>query len=466
MALRKLLGQTAIYGVSSVVARVLNYFLVPLYTRLLAPELYGIVSEFYVYIAMVSVVLSHGMETAYFRYAPKTKSAFATAWASVGFVGLIFLLGASFGSESIAHLLHRDGYQHLVLLSAFILALDAWVVIPLARLRERKKPGKFALVRLTGIGVNLVLNLWFFLIQGWVEIEAIFWANAISSFVVLALLVDMKSYRLWRFSFKLWRRMMRFAWPIALAGLAYVANEGIDRAFLRFLLPPEEGDYMVGIYSACYKLSIIMSLCVQAFRMGIEPYFFQGDAEKEKTLRRLMHLFSWFGGLVFFGVMSQLFWLKGFIGENYHEGLAVVPILLLANGMLGVYFNLSYWYKTKNKTIYGALFSLLGAVITLGGNYFFIPKFGYMASAWSTLGCYFLMVLVSYLCGRKQGLVNYNVFRIGLYWLFPVGVFVLAGSWLANPVPSVFVSLFFIAFWLYLGYRFELKPMKLTRHES
>ncbi|MFT6717949.1 MAG: O-antigen/teichoic acid export membrane protein [Sphingobacteriales bacterium] len=462
--LQKILGQTAIYGLSSVVARVLNYFLVPLYTRLLLPEAYGVVSEFYAYIAIFAVILSHGMETAFFRFGEKSPSAKGTAFRSITFFAILLCGSAFIFPQEIATLIDRGEFSHLIYLSAIILILDSLAIIPLSELRLTGKPIPFASARLIGIVVNLSLNIYWFVGVGWIDITAIFWANIAGSAATLIFVFargGWKGLLVWDNS--LWQKMGKYAWPIAIAGLAYVINEAIDRILLRYLLPADTADYMVGIYSACYKLSILMSLCVQAYRMGVEPYFFNSsDAAKEQNLKRLMYLFSWFGGGLFMAICSQMFWLKGFIGENYHEGLFVVPILVFANGMLGVYFNLSYWYKSTDKTYYGALFSVFGALITLAINIALIPTLGYLASAWATLLCYLGMTVLSAWQGHKKSPVHYNWFRIGFYWLVPVLVYFCFQSFFNTTLTSLFVSLPFGVLWFLLGYKTEIKKKATT----
>jgi len=419
--LKKLASQTAIYGLSSVVGRLLNYLLVPLYTRYFLPAEYGVVTELYAYVAFLVVMLTYGMETAFFRFSKKeeTTKVYSTTLislliSSVVFVGLIFL-----NSSAISQWLGYANHPEYIQFFALIIGMDAVASISFAKLREQDKAMRFAFIRIINIMVNIGLNLYFIVYQEY-GIAYIFIANLVASAITLLMLFPQMISSSWVFDKKLWKKMMIYALPLLIAGLAGMTNETIDRILLKHLLPNTDiAASELGLYGAFYKLSIIMILFIQTFRFAAEPFFFAQEKEgnSRKIYADVMKYFTIIMAIIFLGVTIFYDVIKGFLGSEYHDerGFLVVSILLLANLFLGIYYNLSIWYKLTEKTKYGAYLSIFGAIITLSLNFTLIPVLGFVGCAWATLVCYFSMTVASYYLGKRHFSVPYQVKRIALY---------------------------------------------------
>jgi O-antigen/teichoic acid export membrane protein len=435
-ALRKLAGQTAIYGLSSILARFLNFLLTPLYTSkgVFPPEEFGVITSFYAWAAFLAVLISFGMETTYFRFAnaphPQPLSrgegrnaagAYATAFFAVAGIALPFMLLSALFPDAIAAAMRYPEHGQLVWMLAIALGLDAMTAIPMARLRHEGKPWRFVAVNMSNIGITVALSLYFFAYRKphdpSIDVSYVFLINLVASGVKFLLLVPQWP-RFAQFDRALLKPMRAFAWPLAIAGLAGMVNETADRAVLIYLLPTDTADAQIGIYGACYKLAVIITLFIQAFRMGAEPFFFSHAKEKNSaaTFARIMNLFVAVCMTAFLVVMLFLDVFKWFIpNPDFHEGLRVVPILLLANVFLGIYYNQSVWYKLTDKTKVGSTISIIGAGITLVLLFTLIPSLGYMGAAWATLACYFSMAVISYVWGQKHYPIPYNVSRVLLY---------------------------------------------------
>ena len=419
--LKKLASQTAIYGLSSVVGRLLNYLLVPLYTRYFLPAEYGVVTELYAYVAFLVVMLTYGMETAFFRFSKKeeTTKVYSTTLislliSSVVFVGLIFL-----NSSAISQWLGYANHPEYIQFFALIIGMDAVASISFAKLREQDKAMRFAFIRIVNIMINIGLNLYFIVYQEY-GIAYIFIANLVASVITLLMLFPQMISSSWVFDKKLWKKMMIYALPLLIAGLAGMTNETIDRILLKHLLPNTDmAASELGLYGAFYKLSIIMILFIQTFRFAAEPFFFAQEKEgnSRKIYADVMKYFTIIMAIIFLGVTIFYDVIKGFLGSEYHDerGFLVVSILLLANLFLGIYYNLSIWYKLTEKTKYGAYLSIFGAIITLSLNFTLIPVLGFVGCAWATLVCYFSMTVASYYLGKRHFSVPYQVKRIALY---------------------------------------------------
>ena len=419
--LKKLASQTAIYGLSSVVGRLLNYLLVPLYTRYFLPPEYGVVTELYAYVAFLVVMLTYGMETAFFRFSKKeeTTKVYSTTLislliSSVVFVGLIFL-----NSSAISQWLGYANHPEYIQFFALIIGMDAVASISFAKLREQDKAMRFAFIRIVNIMINIGLNLYFIVYQEY-GIAYIFIANLVASVITLLMLFPQMISSSWVFDKKLWKKMMIYALPLLIAGLAGMTNETIDRILLKHLLPNTDmAASELGLYGAFYKLSIIMILFIQTFRFAAEPFFFaqEKDGGSRKIYADVMKYFTIIMAIIFLGVTIFYDVIKGFLGSEYHDerGFLVVSILLLANLFLGIYYNLSIWYKLTEKTKYGAYLSIFGAIITLSLNFTLIPVLGFVGCAWATLVCYFSMTVASYYLGKRHFSVPYQVKRIALY---------------------------------------------------
>ena len=440
--IKKLASQTAIYGVSSIFGRFLNYLLVPLYTYYFSTAEYGVVSEFYAYAGFFSVLLLFGLETGYFRFRNKEQPnhdvAYSTALIFVVLVNLVFFLCILAINTQLSAALHYADHPEYVLWFSIILALDAIASIPFARLRAENKAVRFAGIKITEIILTVLLSLFFIVYcrkiyqeapQSWIAliydptigVGYIFIANLVASVCKFLLLAPQLKGLTWGFDRDLFVRMIRYSGPMVVIGFAGIINEMLDRALLKYLLPYDSHTnmQMLGIYSACYKLSILMSLFIQAFRYAAEPFFFAyaDKSDASKVYAQVLKFFVIFCVFIFLLVTLFIDFFQYFIGTDFRAGLEVVPILLLANLCLGIYVNLSIWYKLTDRTLMGAFVSLAGAGLTIVLNIWWIPVWGYVGSAWATLICYASMAIVSYLLGRKYYPVAYEVKRV-LFYIF------------------------------------------------
>lgn len=466
--LKQLLGQSAIYGLSSVVGRLLNYLLVPLYTRVFSPFEYGQVSLLYAYAALLLIVLTYGMETAYFRFSQTTKHAqkvYSTALLSLLFTTGVFFILISTAVQPIAESMSFGSHPEYIQYIALIVGLDALASISFAKLRQEHRAWRFAVIRLINIALNIALNLFFIVYCPFhmaqeethpfisavysadLGIAYIFIANLLASAITLLLLLPQMLACPWRIDRALWLKMMPYALPLMLAGLAGMINETLDRVLLNALLPTDLASSEIGLYSAFYKLSIIMTLFIQTFRFAAEPFFFAQEKRKDAKLiyAKVMKYFLIVTAFIFLTVMMYYDIVKQFIGPNFHDerGATIVPILLLANLFLGIYYNLSVWYKLTEKTIYGAWMALFGAAITIGMNLLLIPSLGFVGSAWATLCCYALMVLLSYFLGRKQYPVPYPLLRMGGYFVMTMCLYFISVHW---PKGMAFNTCYLLVF--------------------
>lgn len=479
-ALRKLAGQTAIYGLSSIVARFLNFLLTPLYTSkgVFPPEEFGVITAFYAWAAFLLVMLTFGMETTFFRFANRKeldpKRAYGTAFFAVTFLALPFMGLSVLFQDGIAAAMRYPEFGKLVWMLALALGLDALTAIPMARLRHEGKPWRFVAVNMTNIGITVALSLYFFAyrkpLDPSIDVSYVFLINLVASAVKCLLLAPTwplpeRSRRgglIIPFDRALLKPMLSFAWPLAIAGLAGMVNETADRAVLKFLLPADVADKQLGIYGACYKLAVLITLFIQAFRMGAEPFFFSHakEANSRETFARIMNLFVAVCMAAFLVVMLFLDVFKWFIpNPAYHEGLRVVPILMLANVFLGIYYNQSVWYKLTDRTKAGSSISLIGAGITLVLLFVLVPRFGYMGAAWATLACYFSMAVISYAWGQKHYPIPYNVTRVLLYMAGAVVLWWGAEQVHLPGVADQFLRALLLTFYVAVVFRTERRSL-------
>lgn len=440
--LRKLAGQTAIYGASSIVARFLNYLLTPLYTSrgVFAPAAFGVITGLYAWTAFLNVVLTYGMETTYFRFATKHQGnprIFATSAWLLAFTSSMFIAAGLLFSHPIAEAIGYPEHVFSVRMLIAIIGVEAATAVPLASLRLKERPWKFAGVNIFSVLVIVLGNLFIFLYckprfdagQTNALIDAVysptlgvgyvFLINLIGSVLKFLVLVPEwpSPFRKGEggFDTKLLKPMLAFGLPLLVAGLAGMTNETADRVLMKHLLPADEADAQIGIYGASYKLSILITLFIQAFRFAAEPFFFSHAKEKDsrQTFARIMNIFVAVCMGAFLLVMLFLDLFRWFIpNPAYWSGLVVVPILLMANVFLGIYYNQSVWYKLSDRTSAGGAISIIGAVITLVLLFWWIPIFGYLGAAWATFICYGSMTVVSYLWGQKHYPIPYNVGRV------------------------------------------------------
>ncbi|HTA84354.1 MAG TPA: oligosaccharide flippase family protein [Bacteroidia bacterium] len=438
---KALAGQTIVYGVPSIVGRLLNYLLVPLYTRAFSTSDFGTVTSLYAYVSFLNIVLTYGMETSLFnfsRMAEDKKKVFSTILTSVTVSSLIFLSLAYVFRFNIAAFVKDPTHPDFIVWVALILSADALASVAFAKLREQNKARNFAIIKSFNILIYILFNIFFIVIcpkiyadpsnvlYGLVQyiynpnlgVGYVFISNVASSVITLFMLLPTMAKAGIHFDMQLWKRIMPYALPLLLAGLAGMVNETLDRIILLYLLPDDIAKQQIGIYGACYKISIIITMFVQAFRYAAEPYFFAHSKDEDfyKMFADVTKYFIIGCLLIFLGTMFNLSWIQYFVGKNFRSGLAVVPILLMANLCLGVFYNLSMWYKLAHKTMYGAYLTIFGAVITIAINVIFIPIYGYMASAWATLICYAATMVASYITSRKHFPVKFDMPRIGLYF--------------------------------------------------
>jgi O-antigen/teichoic acid export membrane protein len=435
--LRKLASQTAIYGLPTIVGRLLNYFLTPLYTYQFSTTEFGDVTSAYAYVSFLLVFLTYGMETTLFRFSqtePEKEKVYSTALFSLLGTSIVFAIVTCAFAGPIAEKLKFSGHSEYVIWFALILASDAFSAIPFARLREQNKAKRFAVIKSLNIAINIGLNVFFIgfcksvheaphsVFKPFVDlvydpsigIGYIFISNLAASVVTVLLLCPEIFSVKWKLDPQLWKRMMQYGLPLLVAGLAGMINETLDRTLIPHLIPGELGKSMNGIYGACYKIAILMTIFIQAFRFAAEPFFFSHSKEKDakQTYAHIMKFFVIICSVIFLGTMMNMEWIQYFVGKQFRVGLPVVPILLLANLFLGIFINQSIWYKLTGQTAYGAILTIFGALITVAFNFYWIPRIGYMGSAWATLICYAAMMVVSYFWGNKHYPVNYDLKRI------------------------------------------------------
>lgn len=506
--LTKLAKQTAIYGIPTIVSRFLNYFLTPLYAYNLATYDYGVISELYSYIALLMVVLTYGMETSFFRYSQHEKhsgSAYGTAFGSLIISTLFFLILALGLTSPVASGLGYIGRERYLRLAILILGLDALRAIPFAYLRGQQKAMRFALIKTIDIMTNISFNLFFILLCPFILQHTsntslwhkavscffnpddllfyIFLSNLLASMISLLLLMpEFRRFR-WRMDKKQWSTMFKYGFPIMIGGLAGMINETFDRVVLKYLItipkelissPELAKQYamsQLGIYGACYKAAMLISLFIQAYRFAAEPFFFSKmrDKDAKQTYADAMKYMVIFLSIVFLGIMLYIDLIAFMVDKPYREGMRIVPVLLLANIFLGTYYNISIWYKVTDKTHFGAYISLIGAVITLVLNIILVPLMGYMGAAWATFFCYLVIMILAYFFGQKYYPVPYPVLRTAGYVLAAVILWLLSTLLSPNNVVQRYIvkTLFFLSFVVGI-YFFEFRktlPILLS-HEN
>jgi len=482
--IKKLAGQTAIYGVPSIVGRILGYLLVPLYTRVFTQAEYGSYSVFYSYIAFFLIVLTYGMETAFFRFSESTgkhRHIFGVSQISIYLTTVLFLIITLPLSGVISGWIEYPAYTHLVIWTLLIIAMDVLSAVPFARLRSENKAIRFALIKMINITTNILLNLFFILllpelIKNWEgkshyhaiswmyrsdwNIEYVFISNMAASFLTLVMLWKPLTDVRVTFDFETWKTLIVYGFPLMIAGFAGIVNETMDRIMLRYILPEDIAEQQVGIYSACFKIAIIMSIFIQAYRYSAEPFFFRQAADRNspQLYARIMNYFVIACSLIFLVTLLYLDIIIYFIGPDFREGAGVIPVLLLSHLFLGIYFNLSIWYKLNNKTQYGAYIAIMGAVITIALNFVLIPYMGYRGSAWVSLICYFSMMMISYFWGQKQFPIPYNPVKMFGYPLMALAIFLISGTLPGFPLfTGLAINSLLILVFLAIAWRFDLR---------
>ena len=422
--LKSLAKDTAIYGLSSIVGRFLNYLLVPLYTYYMPHETgdYGVSTNIYAYTALILVLLTFGMETTLFRFANderyKPDTVFSTAMATIGSLTTVFLLMIFGFIGPISQALGYEHHHEYLLMMAVVVALDALQAIPFSYLRYQKRAIRFASLKLLFIAMNIALNLFYFVVLGKTTVFYVFFINLIcTGFITLFFLPDL--FRIeWKFDGKLLSTMLSYSWPILILGIAGILNQVADKIIFPLVYPDkEQANVLLGDYGSCVKIAMIMAMITQAFRYAYEPIVFakSKDADKTEYYASAMKYFLIFTLLAFLCVVGWMPVLQYIIGERYREGLGVVPIVMAAEIMMGVYFNLSFWYKLIDKTIYGAWFSLTGCAVLFAVNILLIPEYSYWACAWGGVAGYGTAMVLSYIIGQQKNPIPYPMKDIATY---------------------------------------------------
>ena len=430
--LKTIFKDTAIYGLSSIIGRFLNYLLVPLYTAQLSAASggYGIITNIYAYVAVWLVLLTFGMETTYFRFTNKThtdsETVYGTTLISVGSVSLIFAAIVLALLSPISQLMGYGEHPEYVGVMAVTVAIDAFLCIPFAHLRQQKKAIKFAALKLLNIVVSIALNVLYFAVLDGKDVGYAFYINLVcTALLAVCLFTEYTGFR-WKLDKKLLRTMLSYSWPILVLGIAGILNQTADKMLFPYIYKDSDMLEQLGIYGACSKIAMIMAMITQAFRFAYEPIVFAGvkDKDQHEMYAQAMKYFIIFTLLAFLMVVGYMDILKYIIRQpEYWVGLKVVPIVMAAEIMMGIYFNLSFWYKVIDKTIWGAVFSGIGCAVLLVVNIVFVPKYGYVACAWGGFAGYGVAMLTSYFVGQKYYPINYPLKEISVYLLLAFALF-------------------------------------------
>ncbi len=457
--LKGLAKDTAIYGLSSIVGRFLNYLLVPLYTHYMPKDSgdYGVSVNIYAYTALVLVILTFGMETTLFRFANKDDehpdTVFSTAMTVVGTLSLLFLGGLFVFITPVSNLLGYADHHEYLLMMAAVVVLDAIQAMPFSYLRFQKRPLKFASLKLLFILFNILLNVFYFVVLGKTEVFYVFcinlWCTGLITFFFIPDFLKVK----WRFDIALLKRMLGYSWPILVLGIAGILNQTADKIIFPLVCDETNAQAQLGVYGACVKVAMIMAMITQAFRYAYEPIVFSKakDKDSKEYYAVAMKYFIIFTLFAFLCVMGYMDILKHIIGSEYREGLVTVPIVMAAEIMMGIYFNLSFWYKLIDKTIWGAWFSLAGCVVLIAINVIFIPRYGYMACAWGGFVGYATAMLLSYFVGQHYNPIRYDLKGIFTYIFVALVLFVAMSylpegwaTWLRLGINTLFIGLFLV----------------------
>ena len=472
--LKSLVKDTAVYGLSSIVGRFLNYLLVPLYTAKISAASggYGVVTNLYAYTALILVVLTFGMETTLFRFANKEEErpheVFSTAMLVVGTLSVAFLAIIFGFIDEISALIGYADRQEFVLMMATVVALDALQAIPFSFLRFQKRAVRFASLKLLFIILNIGINVLYFLVLGKTDVFYVFSINLVcTAFITFFFVPDLLKIH-WSFNPRLLRQMLTYSWPILVLGIAGILNQTADKIIYPYVRTGLQGEVELGIYGACVKIAMVMAMITQAFRYAYEPFVFgkAKDSDSRQTYAKAMKYFIVFTLLAFLVVVGYMDILKYIIGRGYWEGLKVVPIVMGAEILMGIYFNLSFWYKLIDKTIWGLWFSLAGCAVLIAVNIIFIPKYGYMACAWGGVAGYGTATLLSYFVGQRKYPIRYPLGSIFVYILIAAAFTALMmmqpvtwPAWERIGINSILILLFIG----HIIYHEWLKPHK-TRH--
>lgn len=486
--IKSLAKDTAVYGLSSIIGRFLNWCLVPLYTKLFLPDEYGVVTFVYTVVALALIVLTYGMETGFFRFANHDRwkdplEVYSTALISLAVSSTVFVAAICAFAGPISGAMKCEGHSEYVIIMTVCVAIDAFLALPYSYLRYRSRPIRFATLRLVNIGLNIGLNLFFLLLCPWLlkhfpasvdwfydadfGIGYIFLSNLIASAVNLVMMIPELRGFAWRFNIRLWNEMLRYSAPLLVLGVAGIMNQTVDK-LLYPSLAPVKADAMtgLGIYGANYKIAIVMVMFIQAFRFAYEPFIFSQAREKGENKNQAyadaMKYFVIFGLIIFMGVMFYLDIIKYFISPDYFSGLKVVPVIMLAELFFGIFFNLSLWYKLSDKTIWGMWFSLFGLAITVVLNIILVPRYGYIGCAVAAFCSYGAMMIASYFIGQHKYPIKYPVGRIAAYGLLAAVMYAVGMYLPGSDIVRYLVRAAIIVTFVTVVVRVEHIPLKST----
>ena len=458
--MKSLAKDTAIYGLSSIIGKFLNYLLVPLYTYVLArTEDYGIVTNLYAWTALLLVILTYGMETGFFRFANREgydpKSVYKTAYLTLFTTSALFtLLVVIFRQPLSATLGYADHSEFVAMMFATV-AVDAFASIPFAYLRNQKRPIVFAALKLLFVVLNIGFNILFLVVLGKNDVFYVFLSNLLATGIQTICLLPMTMPKGGRFQGQTLREMLRYSLPLLVLGVAGIMNQTLDRILFPYLYPGEDAQAQLGIYGACFKVAMVMLMFTQAFRYAYEPFVFakHKDRQSVEAYADAMKYYIIFSYLILLGVIFYLDIFRYIVSSAYWEGLKIVPVVLWTYVFQGVYFNLSFWYKLTDETKWGAYFSLIGLVITLVLQIVGVPRIGYWASCGSSLVCYFVIMVLSYFIGQKKAPIPYDLKSIGSYTVLTIGLlafyyairlYYVHNMWLLMAIGTVLLTLYLI----------------------
>ena len=445
---KKLFGQTAIYGISSVLVRIFPFLIAPIVTKAFGPTASSPFVDWYSIAGVITVFLTHGMETSFFRFAQEKeidkKTLISTTSFSILSVGVLYLILGYVFRQELANAFETPDQVNYLIIFLFILSFDAFATIPSAVLRLEGRPMRYMLSKVIGSLAYYFLVVFFIkwlptFPNGFLGIKYnpnigvgyVFIANLVQSIITLAIVgKEFVNFSIRKFSLPLWKRIMGYSWPVMIAGLAGIVNQTLDRQFLKYLLPEEEARHQIGVYGAVYKIATFITVFRQAYQLGIEPYFFSSfkDKNNHKTYAVLMDIFIICNCLIYMGLMVNLQWISEKYLRNplYYEGIEIIPMVMLGALFLGIYLNLSIWYKLSDQTRVGLYISIIGALITIGINFFLIPEYGYWASASAALVTFFSMMVISYIWGRIAYPIPYNTLKGLVYIIISVSLSMIA----------------------------------------
>ena len=458
--MKSLAKDTAIYGLSSIIGKFLNYLLVPLYTYALArTDDYGIVTNLYAWTALLLVLLTYGMETGFFRFANRedydAKSVYKTAYWTLLSTSTLFALLVIVFQQPLASVLGYADHAEFVAMMFVTVAVDAFASIPFAHLRNQKRPILFAALKLLFVILNIAFNLLFLVILGKNDVFYVFLSNLMATGIQTLCLLPFTMPKGGQFDGKALKEMLRYSLPLLVLGVAGIMNQTLDRILFPYLYPGEDAQSQLGIYGACFKVAMVMMMFTQAFRYAYEPFVFSKhkDRQSVEAYADAMKYYIIFSYLILLGVIFYLDIFRYIVSSAYWEGLKIVPVVLWTYVFQGVYFNLSFWYKLTDETKWGAYFSLIGLCITLVLQIVGVPIIGYWASCGSSLVCYFVIMVLSYVIGQKKAPIPYDLKSIGGYTLLTFGLLAVyyyirhyfnLNMWVLMAIGTFFIAVYII----------------------